>query len=45
MDGEDLLTALNLIKTMAKNMPCRVIICGSLHLARDVIFVNNQLTK
>ncbi len=45
MDGEDLLTALNLIKAISNNMPCRLVICGSLHLARDVIFVNNQLTK
>jgi dihydrofolate synthase/folylpolyglutamate synthase len=43
IDGEDLLTALNLIKKISQDKAVRVVICGSLHLARDVKFVNEQI--
>lgn len=34
--AEDILDALHHIKKICGNQPCRVVICGSLHLARDV---------
>ncbi len=35
-DGKDLLEAIYLIKNLSEEKACRIIICGSLHLARDV---------
>ena len=32
----DLLDAIYYLKKLSDNMPCRIVICGSLHLARDV---------
>ena len=39
-NGEDLLKSLNLIENEYANQPYRIIICGSLHLARDVRHFN-----
>jgi len=39
-NGENLLEALNLIENEYANQPYRIIICGSLHLARDVRHFN-----
>lgn len=41
IDGVDLLEAINFINENFKNTKCRVVICGSLHLARDVLYFNN----
>jgi len=39
-NGENLLNAINLIENKSSNEPYRIIICGSLHLARDVRHFN-----
>ena len=39
-NGENLLNAINLIENKSLNEPYRIIICGSLHLARDVRHFN-----
>jgi dihydrofolate synthase/folylpolyglutamate synthase len=39
-NGKNLLKALNLIENEYANQPYRIIICGSLHLARDVRHFN-----
>lgn len=39
-NGEDLITAMQLIENQNGNQPYRIIICGSLHLARDVRYFN-----
>ncbi len=39
-NGENLLNAINLIENKSLGEPCRIIICGSLHLARDVRHFN-----
>jgi dihydrofolate synthase/folylpolyglutamate synthase len=41
--AEDLLEALFYISKLTTSEPCRVIICGSLHLARDVKKFNSQI--
>jgi len=43
IDGEDLFNALILINKIAQDKAVRVIICGSLHLARDIKFVDEQI--
>lgn len=42
-NGENLVTALNKISLNLNNQPCRIIICGSLHLARDVRIFDKNL--
>jgi len=44
-NGENLLNAINLIENKSLNEPYRIIICGSLHLARDVRNLNKQILK
>lgn len=44
-NGENLLNAINLIEDKSSNQPYRIIICGSLHLARDVRNLNKQILK
>ena len=39
-NGEDLIKAIQLIENENVNQPYRIIICGSLHLARDVRYFN-----
>ncbi len=39
-NGENLLKALNLIEDEEPHQPHRIIICGSLHLARDILYFN-----
>jgi len=38
---DDLLEAIFYLKKLCNNAPCRIVICGSLHLARDVKKFNN----
>lgn len=36
IDGKDLLESLNIANRIGQQNPIRILICGSLHLARDV---------
>jgi len=44
-NGENLLDALKMIAMDLNDQPCRIVICGSLHLARDVRYFNKIFFK
>jgi len=45
IDGEDLLESLNIANRIGQQSPIRILICGSLHLARDVRKFSSFLTN